>query len=270
MPDLKVSVFQICSNDSFEDSSKKILERLKVHDLKSVDLCVFPENSLYINIDKEAKTPEISFDHAFFAETKKLAKENDVVLHLGTIPVYRSGKLYNSSLVINEKGELSEAYDKIHLFAAELGSSVSVDEGINYSAGSKPQVIKVKDWTVGLSICFDLRFPELYLEYAKQGCELMLVPSAFFRKTGEAHWETLLKARAIESQCYVVAPGQVGTHKSTESEAIRKSYGHSLFVHPWGNLIEDMGGEGEKVSTHTLKKEEIRKFKSSVKMKRKL
>jgi predicted amidohydrolase len=270
MSDLKVSVFQICSNDSFEDNSKKILELLKVHDLKSVDLCVFPENSLYINIDKTAKTPEISFDHHFFDAAKKLAQENDVLLHLGTMPVYRGGKLFNSTILINQKGELSEAYDKIHLFAADLGPALSVDEGVNYSPGNKPAVIDVKGWTVGLSICFDLRFPELYLQYAKEGCELILVPSAFFRKTGEAHWETLLKARAIESQCYVVAPGQVGTHKSVDSEAIRKSYGHSIFVHPWGNLIEDMGGAKEKVSTHTLKKEEIQKFKSSVKMKRKL
>lgn len=270
MSDLKVSVFQICSNDSFEDNSQKILELLKVHDLKSVDLCVFPENSLYINVDKTAVTPKLSLDHPFFGEVKALAAKESVTLHLGTMPVYREGKLYNSSILIDDKGDLTEAYDKIHLFAAEFGSSLSVDEGLHFSAGSSPRMVKVKDWSVGLSICFDLRFPELYLDYAKQGCDLILVPSAFFKKTGEAHWETLLRARAIESQCYVVAPGQVGVHRSVGSDAIRKSYGHSLFVHPWGNLLEDMGGEGEKVSTHFLKKEEIQKFKSSVKMKRKL
>jgi len=269
MSELKVSVFQICSNNSFEDNSKKILELLKVHDLKSVDLCVFPENALYINVDKTEKAPEVSFDHDFFTQVKSLAKENSVVLHLGTLPVYRGGKPFNSTILIDENGELSEPYDKIHLFAAELGP-LSVDEGVNYSTGHRPAVVDVKGWTVGLSVCFDLRFAELYSVYAKECCDLILVPSAFFKKTGEAHWETLLRARAIESQCYVVAPGQVGTHTSTVSDAIRKSYGHSLFVHPWGNLIEDMGKGVDKVSTHTLKKEEIKKFQSSVKMKRKL
>ena len=269
MSDLKVSIFQVCSNDSFEDNSKKILELLKVHDLKSVDLCVFPENSLYINIDTKAKTPQIFFEHPFFSKVSSLAKENDVVLHLGTMPVWREGKLFNSSIVIDEGGKLVEAYDKIHLFAAEIGP-LSIDEGENYTAGSKPQVIEVKGWKVGLSICFDLRFPELYLDYAKKNCDLILVPSAFFRKTGEAHWEVLLRARAVESQAYVVAPGQVGRHKSTVSETVRKSYGHSMFVHPWGEVMEDMGGEGEGVSSHILKKEEIEKFKASVKMKRRI
>jgi len=269
MSDLKVSVFQICSNDSFEDNSNKILELLKVHDLKSVDLCVFPENALYINIDKELEAPKISLSHPFFEEVRRLAKDNDVTLHLGTLPMYRGGKPFNSTVLIDNKGLLSEPYDKVHLFAAEIGP-LSVDESVNYSAGQRPSIIDIKGWTVGLSVCFDLRFSELYALYAKENCDLILVPSAFFKKTGEAHWETLLKARAIESQCYVVAPGQVGVHKASESDAVRKSYGHSLFVHPWGNVLEDMGKNVDVASTHTLYKEEIQKFRSSVKMKRKL
>lgn len=269
MSDLKVSVFQICSNDSFEDNSKKILSVLKVHDLKSVDLCVFPENALYINIDKTTKTPEFSFKHDFFKEVKKLAKENDVVLHLGSLPVYREGKLFNSSIVVKEDGELIEPYDKIHLFAAQIGS-LDIDEGVNYSAGTKPFVLNVKGWKVGLSICFDLRFSELYSHYAKKGCDLLLVPSAFFRKTGVAHWETLLRARAIENQSYVLAPGQVGVHKSVESDAIRKSYGHSLAVHPWGEVLKDLGSDKEEVFTIDLLKNEITKLRSSINMNRKL
>ncbi|MGH1469386.1 MAG: nitrilase-related carbon-nitrogen hydrolase [Bdellovibrionales bacterium] len=270
MKDLSVSVFQICSDDSFQNNSKKILDLLKVHDLKSVDLCVFPENALYINIDKKSKTPKISLEDSFFKELSSLAKANDVVVHLGSVPLYKEdGKLYNTSVVVMADGSVSKAYDKIHLFAANLGP-LQIDEGINYSAGEAPKVLDVKGWKVGLSICFDLRFSELYSHYAKEGCDLVLVPSAFFRKTGIAHWELLLKARAVENQCYVVAPGQVGVHKSVDSEAIRKSYGQSLAVHPWGNVLADLGTEGEAVQTVLLNYDEIEKIKNSILMKRRL
>ncbi len=267
--DLEVSVFQVSSNDSFEDNSKKILKLLKVHDLKSVDLCVFPECALYININKKDKSPHISLEDSFFKEVQSLAKKNNVVIHLGSLPIYRGGQLFNTSLVVDEEGLMAEAYDKIHLFAAEIGH-LSIDESTSFSSGLKPKVINVKGWVVGLSICFDLRFSDLYSHYAKQGCDLILIPAAFFRLTGAAHWETLNKARAIECQAYVVSPGQVGVHKSVESGAIRKSYGHSLVVHPWGNILADLGGEGEAIETLSLKKEEIEKNRKSILMKRKL
>lgn len=267
--DLIVSVFQVCSDDSFVNNSKKILDLLKVHDLKNVDLCVFPENALYININKKEKAPEFSLEDSFFQEVKLLAKSNDVVVHLGSLPIYKSEGLYNSTLVVDGKGVLTEAYNKIHLFAAKIGH-LDIDEGKSYIGGDRPAVLDVKGWRVGLSICFDVRFSELYSYYAKEGCELVLIPAAFFRLTGDAHWEILLKARAIEGQCYVVAPGQVGVHKSVGDGSIRKSYGHSLVVHPWGNILTDLGPALESVQTVTLEMSEVKKNRNSIFMKRRL
>lgn len=266
--DLSVSVFQICSNDSFENNSKKILDLLKVHDLTSVDLCVFPENALYININKKDKAPEISLEDPFFKEVQSLAQAHEVMIHLGSIPIYKKDGLYNATVIVDEKGNLTQPYDKIHLFVAKIGA-LDIDEGKSYVAGSQPFILELKGWKIGLSICFDLRFSELYSYYAKKGCELILVPAAFFRKTGVAHWETLLKARAVENQCYIIAPGQVGTHKSVKGDEIRKSYGQSLAVHPWGNLLVDLGTEGEAMETLVLQKEEVEKIRNSIFMKRK-
>ncbi len=267
--DLKVSVFQICSDDSFKNNSKKILELLRAHNLKLVDLCVFPENALYISISKKSKVPKISLKQGFFKKIQELAKKNDVVIHLGSVLIYREKKCYNTSLVVNSKGEIKEVYDKIHLFTAKIGS-LDIDEGSLYFSGNTPKIIRVKGWKIGLSICFDLRFSELYSFYAKNHCDMILVPSAFFRKTGKVHWQTLLKARAIESQCYVVAPGQVGVHESIDEKSIRKSYGHSLVIHPWGDVLADLGEKIECVQTVVLDKKEIKKVKNSIVMKRRL
>lgn len=269
MKDLRVSIFQVCSDDSFQNNSQKILELLKVHDLSSVDLCVFPENALYISVDKKSVAPKISFESSFFKDVCELAKNTKTAIHLGSIPVYKMDGLYNSTVFVDGEGNLSQPYDKIHLFAAKIGP-LDIDEAENYKPGYKASIVEVKGWKIGLSICFDLRFPELYLKYAKEHCDLILVPSAFFRKTGEAHWETLLRARAIESQAYVLAPGQVGVHVSTETDAIRKSYGHSLAVHPWGNVMTDLGGEHECSQTVVLEAPDIEKIRNSVFMKRRL
>ncbi len=267
--DLKVSVFQICSDDCFKNNSKKILDLLKACDLKSVDLCVFPENALYISINKKNRVPKISLEEGFFKEVRQLAKKNSVAIHLGSVPIYRQGKCYNTSLLINSTGEIKKVYDKIHLFTAKIGS-LDIDEESLYCSGSTPKIIRVKGWKIGLSICFDLRFSELYSFYGKNDCDMILVPSAFFRKTGKAHWKTLLKARAIESQCYVVAPGQVGFHKSVHGDFIRKSHGQSLVIHPWGDVLVDLGTKVENVETLVLDKKEIIKVRNSIVMKRRL
>lgn len=269
---LTVATFQVCSTDSLEQNYRKISKMIEsIENIDEVDLCVFPENAIYISIDKNEKPPVIDFNHSFFAYIKNLAKSTNTAFHLGSLPIYKENKLFNSSLFCDANGELSFPYDKIHLFAAKVGS-LEIDEGKSYESGVKPSIINIKGWRLGLSICFDLRFSELYSYYAKKGVELILVPSAFFRATGKVHWEPLLRARAIETQSYVVAPGQVGVHETSHEvgSSLRKSYGHSLVVDPWGEIIEDFGAEDEKVLIHKLELEKIKKVRDSIFMKRKM
>ncbi|MBS7349232.1 MAG: carbon-nitrogen hydrolase family protein [Comamonas sp.] len=146
------------------------------------------------------------------------------------------GKVYNSSLVFSPEGECTARYDKMHLFRFQRGAE-AYDESVVIEAGAAPVTTTITDrsghpWRVGLSVCYDLRFPELYRQYALAGAELVVVPSAFTYTTGQAHWEVLLRARAIENQCYVLAAAQGGKHENG-----RRTWGHSMAVSPWGQVL---------------------------------
>jgi deaminated glutathione amidase len=157
----------------------------------------------------------------------------------GTLPI-KSGateRVRNSTLVFSPNGERVARYDKIHLFAFDNGRE-SYDEGRVLEPGSQPTSFDAGGVKVGLSVCYDLRFPELYRAYA--GCDLLAVPAAFTYTTGQAHWELLLRARAVENQCYVVAPAQGGQHANG-----RRTWGHSMVIDPWGQVLGVLAeGEG--------------------------
>ncbi|MBV8034204.1 carbon-nitrogen hydrolase family protein [Roseateles sp.] len=157
----------------------------------------------------------------------------------GTLPIRSATaeRVRNSTLVFSPAGERVARYDKIHLFAFDNGRE-SYDEGRVLEPGSQPTAFEAGGLRVGLSVCYDLRFPELYRSYA--GCHLLAVPAAFTYTTGQAHWELLLRARAVENQCYVVAPAQGGQHANG-----RRTWGHSMVVDPWGQVLSVLAeGEG--------------------------
>ncbi len=153
----------------------------------------------------------------------------------GTIPLKGDGKrVYPSSLVFDDHGTRVARYDKIHLFDVTLPESdEQYRESDSFIAGSTPVVIDSPFGKLGLSVCYDLRFPELYREMVAQGAEIFTVPSAFTAATGQAHWETLARARAIENLCYVIAPNQGGRHASG-----RETWGDSMLVNPWGQVLD--------------------------------
>jgi predicted amidohydrolase len=161
------------------------------------------------------------------------ARTHGVSIVGGSITERRAGrdKLSNTSLVFAPDGSLVAAYRKIHLFDVEVGGVV-YRESEAEEAGAEAVVAQVEDWPVGLTVCYDLRFPELYRVLALEGAELLTVPANFTERTGRDHWEVLLRARAIENQCYVAAPAQVG-----EPMRGRRSYGRSLIVDPWGTVL---------------------------------
>ena len=175
----------------------------------------------------------------------------------GTLPLStdQPGRVRNSSLVWSPTGEQVARYDKIHLFCFDNGRE-RYDESRVLEAGTEPVCFDLKSrdgsrWRIGLSVCYDLRFPELYRAYAAQGADLLLVPSAFTATTGEAHWELLLRARAVENLAYVLAPAQGGEHENG-----RRTWGHSMLVNPWGQVMACQP-QGEGVVLGELDREQL-------------
>jgi len=177
----------------------------------------------------------------------------------GTLPLAsgEEGRVRNANLVFSPTGEQVARYDKIHLFRYDNGRE-QYDEGRTLRAGSEPVSFDAAGLRVGLSICYDLRFPELYRALMQPPCDLLCVPSAFTHPTGSAHWEVLLRARAIENQCYVVAAAQGGRHENG-----RRTFGHSLIVDPWGEVVA-MLPEGEGVVAGEVRRERIAEVRAQL------
>lgn len=168
-----------------------------------------------------------------------LAAELGVWLHIGSLIIkVAEDKLANRAFVIGPAGMIVAEYDKLHLFDVDLPNGESYRESNLYQCGDQAVVVKTPFGALGLSICYDVRFPYLYRGLAEAGADIILVPAAFTVKTGEAHWHTLLQARAIETGCFVLAAAQTGTHATG-----RNTFGHSLAIDPWGTILADSGTE---------------------------
>ncbi|WP_174364301.1 carbon-nitrogen hydrolase family protein [uncultured Caballeronia sp.] len=185
------------------------------------------------------------------------AREHRVWIIGGTLPLESSeaSRVLNTTLVFDPSGKQVARYDKIHLFNFEKGSE-SFDEARTICPGSEVRTFEAPFGRVGLSVCYDLRFPELYRKMGD--CALMVVPSAFTYTTGEAHWETLLKARAVENQCYVLAAAQGGKHENG-----RRTWGHSMLIDPWGEIVA-MVEEGPGVAAGNIDKARIASVRQSL------
>jgi predicted amidohydrolase len=174
------------------------------------------------------------------AACREAARENDIWVHLGSLAVLTGdGKVANRGFVIDRTGRVQARYDKIHLFDVDLPTGESWRESAVYRAGERAVVVNgTPVGKLGLTICYDLRFPMLFARIAEADADVIAVPAAFTVPTGKAHWHTLLRARAIEAGLYVVAAAQVGRHEDG-----RTTFGHSLVVDPWGEVLLDMGEE---------------------------
>lgn len=183
----------------------------------------------------------------------------------GTIPLRSEDgeHVFNSSLLFNPQGSCTARYDKVHLFRFDNGVE-RYDESNMVQAGQLPVWSTVTDrageeWRVGLSVCYDLRFPELYRHYASNAVDLVVIPSAFTHTTGLAHWEVLLRARAIENLCYVLAPAQGGVHENG-----RRTWGHSMLIDPWGQVVSEQVNEGAGVVMGVLQRTSIAKVRQQL------
>lgn len=200
-----------------------------------------PEVTTLLELDRDrlfaAVGPEEG--NSALAAFQRLAADLGIWLHIGSMAVaVSSDRLANRSYVLRPDGSIAARYDKIHMFDVDLPGGESYKESRNYAPGSSAVVVDLPWGRMGLTICYDLRFPCLHRALAHAGAVMLAGPAAFTKTTGEAHWHTLMRARAIEAQCYVLAAAQTGMH-----EVGRATFGHSIIVGPWGETVAEAGTE---------------------------
>ncbi|MEA3001918.1 MAG: deaminated glutathione amidase [Sphingomonadales bacterium] len=200
-----------------------------------------PEMSGLLDRDRTRAAPHLrsEAEDPVLAAVRAAAARFGLWVHLGSLALRREdGRLANRGFVIDDRGDIRASYDKLHLFDVDLPTGESWRESASYAPGERAVVVETPLGPLGLSICYDLRFPDLYRALTDAGAKLIAIPAAFTVPTGEAHWHVLMRARAIEAGVFVIAAAQSGRHGDG-----RETYGHSLVVGPWGEILLDMGGE---------------------------
>lgn len=200
-----------------------------------------PEMSGLIDRDRERAKVSVrtESEDVVLAAVRQAAADEKIWVHIGSLAIDAGGadgKFVNRAFVIDPSGNIAACYDKIHLFDVDLPTGESWRESNAYAAGEAALVAKTGVGKLGLSICYDLRFPALYAALSDAGATILAIPAAFTVPTGQAHWHVLMRARAIENACFVVAAAQTGHHADG-----RETYGHSLVIGPWGDVLLDMG-----------------------------
>ncbi len=255
---LKVALLQMQSTDNLDFNLKQISDLL-VRVSNDVELVCLPENCLFLRLG--------SLMHFFTLEELKplqaLAKKFNKTLLLGSVALHEGPEHFNATVSVDSQ-KIEIVYKKIHLFDVDVEGETPQRESAHFSAGSHPAVFQFGQFRFGLSICYDVRFAELYLEYSRRNCDVLLVPSAFLVTTGERHWHILLRARAIENQMYVLASAQSGIHSSKNGS--RKTFGHSMAVDPQGEIICEAHREGPEVLEVTLKQKDIELCRRAIPM----
>ncbi|MEL0156177.1 carbon-nitrogen hydrolase family protein [Sphingopyxis sp.] len=222
------------------DANLRVIDRaLAAAAAEGAAMAFFPEMSLLLDRDRQRSAAHIQREaySPWPAALADMARRHHIWLHSGSMPLLADDgdRRVNRSHVIDDKGEIRARYDKIHMFDVTLPTGENWTESAAYAGGDAIVLVDTPLGRLGLSICYDLRFPELYRALVDGGAELIAIPAAFTAPTGEAHWHPLLRTRAIETACHVVAAAQAGTHADG-----RATFGHSLAVDPWGTVLMDV------------------------------
>lgn len=265
---LKIALAQLNSNDDIQSNLNtilKLIDEANAH-VQKPDLILFPENSLFFRIRSEDQVRALELSSPIWSELQAKSDQTKIALHLTTAILDQDKKVYNASVLIEPGTELKITYRKIHLFNITLSGQKPIRESDVFADGAEPSTFKFKGFKFGSSICYDVRFSELYSAYARAEVDVILVPAAFLVKTGMAHWDSLLRARAIESQCYVLAAAQAGTHRSSLGEASRDTFGNSVVIGPWGQIIQQKV-EGVGLAYAEINKAEIASVRAQIPMK---
>jgi predicted amidohydrolase len=244
---MKTALIQLNASDSPEDNLPVTQGLIDEAAAGGAGFVLTPEvtNCLSASRTRQKEVLHHQEDDPTLAGLREQAARLGIWVLIGSIAVKThdaDGRFANRSFLIDANGAIMAWYDKIHMFDVKVSETEQYRESAGYRPGDRAVTAETPFGTVGLSVCYDLRFPKLYRRLAQAGAEILTVPSAFAVPTGEAHWETLLRARAIETGCYVLAPAQTGRHSATRGKE-RRTYGHSLAVGPWGDVLADAGTE---------------------------
>lgn len=238
---IKTACIQFSATFHVSENLKTIEAMIREAAGKGAKLIATPENTCRLGGDPAVKlqTAYAQEDHPFVALATKLSQELDIWILIGSLSIKVGGdKLANRQFLFSPNGKIAAIYNKIHLFDVDLPNGDKYRESDLFSGGDKMVLGDVDGIKLGMTICYDVRFSYLYRALAKAGAQILAVPAAFTVPTGQAHWEVLLRARAIETGSYVIAPAQTGTH-----EGGRQTWGHSLIIDPWGRVLADAGTE---------------------------
>ena len=238
---LRISMVQMTSHNTHAENIKTLRSAAQKARDDGAQMLALPEVAGLMDRDKNHAGPQITAaEHdPFIKACRDEAARQSIWIHTGSTPVDGpDGRYLNHCDLITPAGEIVASYDKIHLFDAHLEGRKPIGESSRYAPGTRAVVVDTDFGPLGLSICYDLRFPKLFQDYAMAGATVMFVPSAFTVPTGRAHWEVLLRARAIENGTYIVAAAQVGDHADG-----RTTWGHSIIISPWGEILADLGGD---------------------------
>jgi len=256
---INIGLIQMSSSSVVEDNLQRAETLIRASANDGAEMVVLPETFALMEkyngqklsfVEKHGEGPIQDW-------MRRVAKENKVAVVGGTIAI-ESGieeRPFARCYVYDAQGKSMTHYDKIHMFDVAVKDDEVYSESDNTLAGGEVETFDMNGINFGLSVCYDLRFPELYRMYQESAVDVILAPSAFTLKTGEVHWQLLLQARAVENLCFVVASNQTGEHDNK-----RKTYGHSMFVGPWGDVLGAMGSE-EGYINHNLNIEQIDKIK---------
>ncbi len=206
---------------------------------RGAELVTLPENFAFLGDESEKLKRAAEICDAAEKFLKTMAQRYQITVLGGGYPVpTEDGRVYNTALLMDPNGETLLRYQKVHLFDVNLPDGNTYQESATVTSGRQlPSICSTENLgTLGISVCYDVRFPELYRHLSQQGAEVLMVPAAFTAYTGKDHWQILLQARAIENTCYMIAPAQTGFHNS-----IRQSHGHAMIIDPWGIVLADAG-----------------------------
>ena len=256
----RVSCIQLCSSDCIKSNLERSERLIRKAVRQKANLIITPEVSSKFSLNKK-RLLEVSTtmnNDSYLLGIKRLAKKYKKWILIGSLIIKNKKKLLNRSVLVDDKGKIKTFYDKIHMYDARLSKSEKYFESKTFRPGKNIKVVKLPWGKLGLSICYDLRFPNMYRKMSKKGAIFLSIPSAFTETTGKKHWHTLLKARAIENFSYVFAPGQAGKHCNG-----RKTYGHSMIVSPDGKILKELG-KREGVITTTIDPKKPYKLRKTI------
>ena len=242
---MKAALIQMTSGDDPAQNLQQVLAYLDEGVSLGAQFLLTPEVTNCVSLSRAHQEQVLCHqqDDPMLAAVRSYCAEKSVWVLLGSLALKTGdadGRFANRSFLIDPNGGVAAWYDKIHMFDVQVTEQETFRESAGYRPGDRTAGAKTPFGNVGLTVCYDMRFPHLYRTLAQAGADILTVPAAFSPVTGRAHWESLLRARAIENGCYVLAPAQTGRHP-TSGEKVRETYGHSLAVDPWGKVILDAG-----------------------------